>query len=297
MGETPAEEWTIDEALVRALLADQFPQFADRPLTALANGWDNVIFRLGTDLTVRLPRRAVAVPLIEHEQRWLAELAPRLPLPTPAPLHHGRRSPKFDMPWSICPWMPGSPACDVPLTNPIREAERLGSFLTALHQPAPDEAPPNQFRGRDVRQQEPRLAANLARVAPVNRLSDDELLRRFSAFAGVDVYAGPPLWLHGDLHAANLLVDDGAISAIIDFGDLTSGDPAVDLAIGWMLFDSEAFAVFRDSIPDVDAATWLRGTAWALHFAIMYLAHSADDPRFERLGRRLLASVSTAPLP
>jgi aminoglycoside phosphotransferase (APT) family kinase protein len=296
MSNMPAAEWDIDEALVRGLLGDQFPELADRPLTLLANGWDNVMYRLGDDLTVRLPRRELAVPLIDNEQRCLELLAPRLTLPVPVPVHHGVPSERFPMPWSICPWFPGVVATDASFADPILEARRLGAFLAALHVTAPDDAPHNESRGQDARVLAPRLAANLERI-DLDGLTTAELVTaRFAELVDVDPYTGPPVWLHGDMHAVNMLVDDGAISAVIDFGDITSGDPAVDLAIGWMLFETEALGEFRRALPHVDPATWSRGAAWALHFALMYLANSVDNPRLNALGRRLLIAVMSGEL-
>lgn len=291
----PAAEWDIDEALVRGLLAEQFPELADRQLALLANGWDNVMYRLGEDLTVRLPRRELAVPLIDNEQRCLKLLAPRLTLPVPVPVHHGVRSERFPMPWSICPWFPGVLATDASFVDPIREARRLGVFLTALHLPAPDDAPRNDWRGQDAKLLAPRIADNLKRIDLDGLPSAELISRRFAELTDLPPYAGPPVWLHGDLHAANMLVDAGAISAVIDFGDITSGDPAVDLAIGWMLFDSEGRAAFRRALSHVNGATWSRGAAWALHFALVYLANSADNQRLHALGRRLLAALVAAP--
>jgi aminoglycoside phosphotransferase (APT) family kinase protein len=291
MSNMPVAEWEIHEDLVTALLSDQFPELAGLPLNLLANGWDNVMYRLGGDLTVRLPRRELAVPLIENEQRWLEVLAPRLPLTVPVPVHHGRRSDQFPMPWSICPWFPGELAADDALADPEREARRLGAFLTALHVPAPDDAPLNEWRGKDAQLLEPRVAANLKKADSAGRPSDDLIVARFAELAGVEAYGGAPVWLHGDLHAANVIVDDGALRAVIDFGDITSGDPAVDLAIGWMLFDGDALLAFRDSMAHVGTATWSRGAAWALHFAVMYLANSADNPRLDALGHRLLRAL------
>ena len=117
---------------------------------------------------------------------------------------------------------------------------------------------------------------------------------RLAELAEVAAWDGPALWVHGDLHSANVLVHDGSISAVIDFGDLTSGDPAVDLAVAWMLFDEADRAVFRAAAGasrSIDDATWQRGQLWALHFAVLYLLHSADAPRFQRMGTHLLAAV------
>ena len=289
----PAAEWEVDESLVRILLTEQFPDLADRPVEPLAFGWDNVIFRLGDDLVVRLPRRAVAVPLITNEQRWLGGLAERLPLPVPVPVRCGVPSASFPMPWSIVPWFPGELASDVRLSDGVREAQRLAGFLGALHVAAPDDAPVNAVRGGDVRDASPRVAANLE-LLDLGAERADAVVDRFGRWSDVAPHPGPPLWVHGDLHAANVVVDRGGIAAVIDFGDVTSGDPAVDLAIGWMLFDEAERDVFRRYLTHVDDACWSRGRAWALRFAVTYLANSSDNARIERLGRRLLATMLAA---
>ena len=285
----PAAEFEIDAGLVRRLLADQFPDLATLDIVDLANGWDNVMFRLGDDLTVRLPRRRAAVSLIDNEQRCLDVLAPRLDIPVPAPLYRGSPSSEFPMRWSICPWFPGEMASDVPLADPGREARRLGEFLVALHQPAPPDAPENPFRGQDVRTIEHRVIGNLSRL---ERDDADELIDRWRSWAMVEPHNAAPMWLHGDLHVANMLVDRGAISAVIDFGDVTSGDPAVDFPVGWMLFDGDVRDVFRQAASHADDALWSRAQAWALHFALMYLANSADNPRLHAMGERLIAALT-----
>ena len=135
----------------------------------------------------------------------------------------------------------------------------------------------------------PRVRANVELLG--SQIDGQRVLARFEHLASVDEWSGVPLWLHGDLHAANVVVLDGAISAVLDFGDLTSGDPAVDLAIGWMLFDDGARSVFRSAAGDIDDATWSRAEAWALHFALLYVLHSADNERFARMGQALLAAL------
>jgi aminoglycoside phosphotransferase (APT) family kinase protein len=285
----PAAEIEVTEALVRRLLADQHPDLADQPLALVANGWDNVIFRLGSDLTVRLPRRQLAADLVVHEQEWLPELAGRLPIPIPAPVRVGVPDDRYPWRWSIVPWFDGDVAADVELVDPAREARRLGAFVAALHTAAPSDAPPNAVRGHPISEMRPRVAANVERLGAA--IDPRAVLARFDECSSVEPWSGPPQWLHGDLHTANVLVSDGVISAVIDFGDITSGDPAVDLAIAWMLFEADARVEFRGSAGAVDDATWDRARAWALHFAVMYLVHSADSERFERMGTGLLARV------
>ena len=160
----PAAEVDIDEGLVRRLLEDQHPDLAHLPLTMVANGWDNVVFRLGHEMTVRLPRRQLAADLVVNEQRWLPELAPRLPIPIPSPLRIGLPNDVFPWRWSIVPWFDGEVAADVALADPVAQAHRLGGFVAALHTPAPLDAPLNAFRGQPISELHPRVAANIERL-------------------------------------------------------------------------------------------------------------------------------------
>ena len=296
----PAAEVDITADLVRALLDEQFPELAPRTLTLVTNGWDNAIFRLGDDLLARMPRRQLGADLVEHEHRWLPELARRLPIPIPAPVHAGRPGCGYPWSWSVCPWFEGDVAADVTLADAAREARRLGDFLAALHVPAPPDAPYNEFRrGQPIAEFVPRIESNLDRLADgfdgVHGVADAAIVRRrLAELAGVVEWDGPALWVHGDLHSANIVVADGGISAVIDLGDLAAGDPAVDLAVAWMLFEGSDRAVFRSAagaVRPIDDATWRRGQLWALHFALLYLLHSADSERFQRMGAHLLAAV------
>lgn len=284
----PAAEVDIDEPFVRRLLAEQHPDLAELPLTELANGWDNVIHRLGDELTVRLPRRAMATTLIDNEQRWLPELAQQLPLPIPVPVRVGRPTDGYPWSWSITPWFAGSPAAVSPPSDPDETVIALSDFLAALHVAAPSEAPTNPFRGgplsgRDdpVRERATQLATSIDAPAVV-ALWDALLLTPPWPHAAV--------WLHGDLHMANLLVADGSLSAVIDFGDITAGDPATDLAVAWQLFDAERREAMFDRL-GTDADTRVRARAWALHLSLAYVASSADNPMMASIGRATLAAV------
>jgi aminoglycoside phosphotransferase (APT) family kinase protein len=288
----PAAEIDIDDVLVRRLLADQHPDLAALPLTLVANGWDNAIFRLGGDLAVRLPRRWQGADLVVNEQRWLPELASRLPIPVPVPLRVGLPSDDYPWSWTVVAWFDGDVAADVPLVDPIFEARRLGRFVDALHTPAPADAPVNPFRGQPLAELRPRVRNSIERLG--GSIDANAVTERLDRLTDVADWTGTPVWLHGDLHSANVLVRDGTIRAVIDFGDVTSGDPAVDLAIGWMLFDEAALDVFRASAGDVDDATWSRAQAWALHFALLYLLNSADNARFGRMGTNLFERVVAA---
>ncbi len=288
----PAAEIDVTAELVRSLLVEQHPDLADLDLSPVANGWDNAIVRLGTALAVRMPRRQAGAQLIEHEHRWVPAMASRLPIPIAAPVRIGRPSSVYPWSWSICPWFDGDVAADVTLTDPVGDARRLGAFVAALHEPAPPEAPFNEFRGQPIGGLRPRVVTNVERLG--EQIDGARTLERFEDLAAVDEWSGPPVWLHGDLHSANLVAVDGSICAVLDFGDVTSGDPAVDLAVAWMLFDADARDEFRAAVGGIDDATWSRAEAWALHFALLYVLNSADNDRFSRMGRSLLAAVLAA---
>ena len=293
----PAAEVDVDEDLVRRLLLDQHPDLADRRLTLLANGWDNVVVRIGDDLVARLPRRQMGADLVANEQRWLSEIARRLPIPIPAPVRVGGPGHGYPWAWSICAFFDGEVAADTEISDPEREARRLGEFLAALHVKAPADAPANPFRGHPVGELADRFEANLDTLAGDGRVDRRAVRRRWDELLDVGEWDGPPLWIHGDLHVANMIVRDGEIAAVIDFGDITAADPAVDFAVAWMLFGPAERAVLRAGAGarwPVDDATWQRAAAWALHFAVLYLMHSADSERFERMGISLLESVLAA---
>lgn len=302
-GTSPAAEVAIDERLVRALLRQQFPAVADRPLERVAHGWDNDVYRLGSDLAVRLPRRQVAADLVEHEQRWLGRLGPRLPLPVPAPVLAGRPALGYPWAWSVVPWFDGDIAARTPPADPDDAAATLARFLLALHQPAPPDAPANPVRGVPLAQRDQAVAERLALLSrpgpgPGPLAPHGGAVAVAAAWAEAlqaPVWVGPPLWLHGDLHPANILVSQGRLHAVIDFGDLTAGDSATDLAVAWMLFDPPARARFRATYdaaaPLPDPARWARARGWALNLAIAILASSADQPAMAALAHRTLAAT------
>jgi aminoglycoside phosphotransferase (APT) family kinase protein len=283
----PDAEIPIDEALVRRLLEDQQQDLAGLPLQLCDAGWDNVMWRLGADLAVRVPRRAVAAPLIENEQRWVPELAARLTLPVPVPLRAGQPTAYYPWHWSVVPWLEGSPgdrtlATDVGLTAP-----RLGSFLRAMHRPAPPGAPFNPYRSGPVESRADTFEERMAKLA--DHVDEGRLRKVWETGLSCPVYAGPPLWLHGDLHPANTLVLDGAVVAVIDFGDLCAGDPAVDVGAASMSVPDEGEAAFWTAYggPDPDLAG--RARAWAVLFALMLLEIGLEDrPTYASVGRSTL---------
>lgn len=287
----PAAEIDITVELVGELLREQCPDLADRPLELVAAGWDNDVFRLGDDLSVRLPRRMASASLLVHEHRWLPVLGPSLPLPTPVPVRAGRPSARLGYPWSwsVALWVPGDPAEQTPFADAHDAARQLGEFQAALHVPAPADAPLNPFRGVPLAERAPMLRPALDVLG--DTVDRARILELWEELAATPPWSGPRVWLHGDVHPLNILVDDGRISAVIDFGDITAGDPASDLAGAWTMFDAAARATFREAagaVHEVDDATWRRARAWALALGV---AMANGDEQVARFGRRALAAA------
>jgi aminoglycoside phosphotransferase (APT) family kinase protein len=285
---SPAAEIEVDEPLVRSLLADQHPDLGDLSLVEVDAGWDNTLWRLGDELLIRLPRRALAAPLVLNEQRWLPVLAPRLPLPIPAPVRVGRPSDGYPWPWSIVPWLDGSPGDRTALSDPDDAAQRLGKFLRALHQEAPASAPHNPYRGVPL---SARADALEERLAALSTEIDARATRRvWNRCCAAPAWSGRPVWIHGDLHPANTLVRQGTLGGVLDFGDICAGDPATDLAGAWMLLPASAMPSFVSSYGGLDVDLELRSLAWATLFALMLLGIGLDDrPTYEPIGRATLA--------
>ncbi|MBX9732351.1 MAG: aminoglycoside phosphotransferase family protein [Sphingomonas sp.] len=297
MDGTPTAEVEIDQELVQTLLQDQHADLADLPLVLLDAGWDNVMFRLGDAYTVRLPRRLVAAKPLLNEQTWLPTLAQKLPLPVPSPVRVGHPGRCYPWNWSILPWLPGCAASD---ERPGQDqAPIFGRFLRALHQTAPSDAPINEVRGCPLADRAALITARIDRLKSSETGLAPEI--EIAVTEGLDApVSDEARWLHGDLHARNVLMYRGKISAIIDWGDITSGDVATDLAGVWALFDDaearrEALKAYGASVAEV-----ARARAWAVNFGTILLATGlVDNPRHAMMGadtlRRVAADISTKP--
>jgi len=285
---TPPEEVAVDAALLRGLLDDQHPDLAALPITPMEAGWDNHMFRLGSDLVVRMPRREVAAALVVNEQTWLPVIAPGLPLRVPVPLRRGEPGRGYPWRWSIVPWLAGGPASETEAPSDAGEARRWAAFLRALHRPAPEDAPENVLRGVPLADRAEAVFGRLARLKPTT----NAITARVEAAWHGGLEAAPSrraLWLHGDLHAGNVLVERGRFSAVVDWGDITSGDPATDLASVWALFADGAArgTALRDYGADDD--TRARAMAWAVFFgAVLLDTGLIDNARHAAMGTAIL---------
>lgn len=287
---TPAAEFHVDVALVAALLRDQHPDLADLPLRVVASGWDNVVVRAGETLAVRLPRRAAAATLVEHEQRWLPTIAALVgdAAPLPEPVRTGRPALGYPWAWSVVPWLPGRPAGE--RAQGVRVARDLAAVVTRLHVPAPPDAPVNPVRAVPLAT---RSDAVLTRLAEEDVPRAVELAALWRTAAGAPTHTGPPVWVHGDLHPFNLLVEptplgDRRLSAVVDFGDLTAGDPAVDLATRWLTLDDAGERTFA-TLVDADPDAWTRARGWAVSIASALAV--TDDDAFRTVAARAIDAV------
>ena len=282
---------TVD--VVRRLIAEQFPAWAGLPVAPVdLDGWDNTTFRLGSDLSVRLPSHEAYVPQVDKEQRWLPVLAPQLPLPIPQPLARGERSAVFPRPWSVYRWHEGAPATVERVRDLDACAADLARFLSALYAvdgeggPAPG---PHSFgRGGPVSAWDGDVRAAIEALAGLDVVDTAATTATWEAALVADGVPTPPVWVHGDVTGANLLVDeDGRLCAVIDFGCSAVGDPACDLTVAWTLFSGSSRAAFRSGL-DVDDATWARARGWALWKALRELPRDVERPgRAARAAARL----------
>jgi aminoglycoside phosphotransferase (APT) family kinase protein len=290
----PAAEVGISAELVRRLMAAQHPELTHLQVELMAHGWDNAMFRVGGDLVARLPRREMAVRPLVNEQRWLPVLAPALPLPVPAPARIGQPGFGYPWPWSIVPFLPGEAASRTPPADPAEAAVSLGGFLAALHVPAALDAPLNQFRGVPLAHRAEQVMANLELAG--DQVDQAAFTAGWKTALAAPTWDGPPVWLHGDLHPANVLVDRGRVSGVIDFGDITSGDPAIDLSVAWMMLPPGCHGAFQHAYhaaggrPARDPV-WVRARGWALVLALVFLAHSADNPQQHAIGKRTMTAL------
>lgn len=268
----------IPVSLVRRLLAEQFPVWSDRSLKPVEpGGWDNRTFRLGEDLTVRLPRAERYAAQVDKEQRWLPRLAPHLPVAIPVPVAVGRPGEGYPWRWSVYRWIEGESAAISPVEDATGFGAALARFLTALQRVdttgGPPPGPHSFFRGGSLRVYDEETRRELASLR--GRVDVGALTTVWETALST-TWRQRPVWVHGDFAATNLLVARRSLSAVIDFGSSGVGDPACDLTIAWTFLSGRGRAAFRAGL-SLDEATWARARGWALWKALITLSEPPDD--------------------
>lgn len=272
----------ITTELVQQLINSQFPEFKNLEIKPVAvSGWDNRTFHLGKKMLVRLPSGERYAAKVDKEQLWLPKLAPSLPLSIPTPINLGKPGCGYHHKWSIYNWIEGETLAAAGVNNWDMLANNLANFLIALQKIETKDGPlagaHNFYRGGSlsVYNQETREAINILSnkidVTSITKMWEDALATNWTK---------PPVWVHGDISPGNLLVKDGKLSAVIDFGGIGVGDPACDLAIAWTKFSPHTREVFRSAL-NIDHGTWIRGRAWALWKALIVAAGLTDTNTIE----------------
>ena len=288
-----AGKFNVDVPLVQRLVATQFPQWADLPIRAVDNdGWDNWTFHLGDRMKVRLPSAMGYSEQAEKEARWLPKLAPRLPLPVPVPVGIGQAAEGYPCSWSIYEWLEGEPTRREVVDDPVQFGWDLAKFLIALQRIDTTGGPPpgqhNFFRGADVMS----VYGDEARqsVDTLADVIDASAAHEVLDAAAAAVIVEQPVWIHGDIAVGNLLVREGRLGAVIDFGGCAVGDPACDLVITWVFLEGAGRDAFRLSVP-ADEAMWARARGWALWKAALVLANNSVINPNENSPRSVIEAV------
>jgi aminoglycoside phosphotransferase (APT) family kinase protein len=264
-----ADELEIDEGLVRRLLANQFPQWLELPLSPVEHaGTENAVFRLGDDLAVRLARRKGPTQPGGKEIEWLPRLAPLLPLEIPVPVVQGQPTAEYPWYWGVHAWVDGETASAEQI-DAIQAARDLAAFIAALQQADPTSAP--KGRGVQLAKRDEEIRYWLARFD-----GDPAVTAEWERALAAPAWDGPPVWHHGDLDVRNWLVRDGRICGVIDWGAMGVGDPACEVMVAWKLHSGAARDAFREALP-VDDATWERARGWALSQAVAILAYYTPE--------------------
>ena len=285
----PAAEWApeleVGEELVRALLRDQFPVLARLPLSRFAEGWDNVLWRVGDELAFRFPRRAIAVPGVEREIALLPAIAPALPLAVPVPVHVGRPSARYPWPFFGARFIPGIEPCEAALDG-RREVmgAALGRFLRALHEPAlagrqGGGLPVDPMGRADMAERVPRTRARLEALGAVGAWRRTPLVEHlFDMALTIGPPVGEPVLCHGDLHVRHVLVDPatGEPSGVIDWGDACLADPSVDLGLYWSLLDDVGRRAFREAYGPIGEGRLIRARVLALFLGAALAQYALD---------------------
>lgn len=271
-------EIEISEKLVRDLLREQHPDLAELPIHEVAGGWGNQMWRLGDELAVRMQRMDTRPDFQLKERRWLPLLASRLPLPIPTPVRGGAPSERFPKIWTVMTWVEGTPLDHGSITRGDHAADTLAAFLGALHVEAPAEAPDAPDRGGHPRECTGGFE-DFLRAVDLGGFAEDGIRAVWDDAVAAPGWQGPRVWVHGDLHPANVVVADGTLAGVVDFGDVFAGDPAWDLAAAWVLLPAGGAARFFDSYARADEAAIRRARGLAAMKSLFLLLMGQNGDR------------------
>jgi aminoglycoside phosphotransferase (APT) family kinase protein len=286
-----ANDQIVDLATVRRLISTQEPDLASLALRPFASGGtDNCLWQIGEHAIGRFPRLPKAAEGIAREIAWLNQL-PTLPLQVPRLLFAGQPDDSYPFPWAVLGLLPGADAATQP---PASCAETLATTIAALQSaPVPPDLPPVQT-GR-LSPASIAFARDMAAAFTPDEGDVTVLTHLLDHAESLPPYTGRPVWTHGDLHALNLLTQDGTLTAVIDWGSLGAGDPARDLICAWTMLDADGRRTFRTALAP-DPAAWTRARAFALVMAVQAIPYYRDaNPRFRDAMRLTLSRVLDDP--
>jgi aminoglycoside phosphotransferase (APT) family kinase protein len=287
------DEVETDVALVTRLVSTQFPRWTDLPVSRVdTSGTDNAIYRLGDELSVRMPRIHWAVAPVEREFAWLPRIAPHLPFDVPTPMALGAPGEGYPWPWTVCRWVPGeNPTSGVETgVDAPALARDLARFVGAMRALDPNEAPTTAWP-RPLHQEDDLVRSNLAALADELHPVRDEVVAVWEDALVAPRWDGPPTWIHGDLAPGNLLLRDGRLRGVLDFSAMGLGDPASDYRVAWNLLPARARRVFRQAV-GTDDATWARARGWVLLQALAQLPYYTErNPPLAENARHVIGEL------
>jgi len=283
----------ISVSLVRQLVATQFPQWANFEIRPVEfDGHDNRTFHLGDEMSVRMPSHERYVGHVSSEQKWLPKLSQHLPLPIPEPVGVGKPGPDYPWPWTVNRWVQGDNASLDNIYDLNEFAKDLAGFLNALQAvdaaDAPKPGKDNFYRGGQLSMYDSEAREC---IEALSNVIDTSAAKTVWDLALEATWKHAPVWIHGDIAVGNLLVRNGKLCAVIDFGQLAAGDPSCDTTIAWTLFSDSSKEVFQAEF-NVDDATWARGRGWALWKALLGLkAHRANNPQNAVIAKEVILNI------